>query len=612
MMQVTVPQGMGPGHQLQIQGASGPMLVTVPAGVGPGGVFQVKAPRMSGIAMAQPSTPMAQPVAMTAQPAAPIAQPVAQTAQPAAPIAQPVARTASAAGGGSMTSMTQQQVQVQVPVGLGPGAALKVAHPTAPGQHFQVVVPAGLKAGDVFAVALPAAPTTRALTDQDTVGGWLAPWITGSYEVEGQLFGQPHSVLAQMQGVPMVGVVPQSYRWERPTYGGHTADHPYMPEDGFEIPGVPCQLFVPGGTAPGQQVQFMGTPMQGLPTAPKPPDDEAVVQYEQLLAGATRIVIEDLRTSRRPTKEVSALRLSGSAGELGSLYLVVNGDPDAAGDGDPFWHFVPNMGATPLDAPAAVKRASCNAPYAGSAELRLSDGRVVMQLANPAWRAVQNVQWNSGRRPQVQMMDRADVVRVTDETELPPYSPWCCPLDALPRTHVSHPLSSDETLKRGYKQVAPTSINTKSYALGYFYCVTCPVCFVPCVAECQLHALMTVISPPDVHYQLQEVGTGRTVDGVLYSEKGMPYDMTETCGPAFASQTHGQGARDHGATGGLCRRSRIPTGDTLAFAERVPLQVRKDMLAVLVYRLTMASLDQFLFDSGGGGDTGDAPAHQSD
>jgi hypothetical protein len=109
---------------------------------------------------------------------------------------------------------------------------------------------------------------------------------------------------------------------------------------------------------------------------------------------------------------------------------------------------------------------------------------------------------------------------------------------------------------------------------------------------------MCFIRPPEVRYKLQEVRTGRTVDGVLYIEKGMLYESAEASGPAFANQAHGQGARDHGTEGGLGKRSRIPKGDTLVFAEHVPLQVRKDMLAVLVYRLTMASLDKFRWDFG--------------
>uniref|UniRef100_A0A7S3AS35 Phospholipid scramblase n=1 Tax=Haptolina ericina TaxID=156174 RepID=A0A7S3AS35_9EUKA len=43
-MQVTVPPGMGPGQQVQVNGPSGPFLCTIPQGVGPGYAFQVAVP----------------------------------------------------------------------------------------------------------------------------------------------------------------------------------------------------------------------------------------------------------------------------------------------------------------------------------------------------------------------------------------------------------------------------------------------------------------------------------------------------------------------------------------------------------------------------------------
>ena len=75
--------------------------------------------------------------------------------------------------------------------------------------------------------------------------------------------------------------------------------------------------------------------MVGVPTAPRPPDDTAVAQYEQLLAGVTRITVHDMRMHNEPTLEVAALRMfgktaSGNAGELGTLYLVIN-EPAANG-----------------------------------------------------------------------------------------------------------------------------------------------------------------------------------------------------------------------------------------------------------------------------------------
>merc|ERR1711904_255082 len=93
---------------------------------------------------------------------------------------------------------------------------------------------------------------------------------------------------------------------------------------------------------------------------------------------------------------------------------------------------------------------------------------------------------------------------------------------------------------------------------------------------------------PDVHYQLREVRSGNTVEGVLYTEKGRGY-----C-ERWGIYEHGRGATvvtsrklEHGETS-LARglgypRLIIPDGDELFFDEPVPLQVRKDMLAALVH-----------------------------
>jgi len=44
MLSVTVPAGVMPGQQLQVQAPTGPVLVQVPQGMGPGSVFQVQVP----------------------------------------------------------------------------------------------------------------------------------------------------------------------------------------------------------------------------------------------------------------------------------------------------------------------------------------------------------------------------------------------------------------------------------------------------------------------------------------------------------------------------------------------------------------------------------------
>lgn len=56
MMTVTVPPGVGPGQQLQIQTEQGPMSVVVPQGVAGGSQFQVQVP-VSQVVQAVPANP---------------------------------------------------------------------------------------------------------------------------------------------------------------------------------------------------------------------------------------------------------------------------------------------------------------------------------------------------------------------------------------------------------------------------------------------------------------------------------------------------------------------------------------------------------------------------
>ena len=477
-----------------------------------------------------------------------------------------------------------QQVQVQVPAGVGPGGAFLLSNPMAPGQMVQVIVPAGMKAGDTFAVTLPASqpqmvppqqqmmmpqqPTMIAQQPQYARVVPASQYAGGPPAGGPPAGGQTHQVAIQMQGVPTSVVIPATNsEGDRIGFsGGH---------DGFSVATANgrADLVCPRGSGPGQQLQFMSAPMVGVPTAPRPPDDTAVAQYEQLLAGVTRITVHDMRMHSEPTLEVAALRMfgktaSGNAGELGTLYLVIN-EPG------------PDVGVYNGDhgVVRCPEKVEC-----GSAELQLSDGRVVMQLCNPVWRGAQIAQEvdekkrNEWLRPEVQMMDREDLVRVTDETVLDDY---CCsensaPLEGLPQTRVSHPQSADETLKQGYQQVALASENSETTYRGKLGLFCCPIAF--CMAICCAPA-------PDVHYQLKEVRSGNTVEGVLYTEKGRGWFENHTV------YKHGRGAQVVRATGGLgYPRLIISDGDTLEFNECVPLQVRKDMLAVLVHRMTFNAL----------------------
>lgn len=73
MVQVQVPQGMGPGSQIQVNTAQGVMSVVVPQGVTPGQSFNFQLP----------AVPIAQAVVGTAVVAPVVAQPVAAVGQPA-------------------------------------------------------------------------------------------------------------------------------------------------------------------------------------------------------------------------------------------------------------------------------------------------------------------------------------------------------------------------------------------------------------------------------------------------------------------------------------------------------------------------------------------------
>mmetsp|Transcript_7636 Transcript_7636/g.17934 ORF Transcript_7636/g.17934 Transcript_7636/m.17934 type:complete len:93 (-) Transcript_7636:182-460(-) len=74
-MQVQVPQGMGPGSQMQVNTAQGIMSVTVPQGVMPGQCFTFQLP----------AAPVVQGVVGTAVVAPVVAQPAVAVGQPAPP-----------------------------------------------------------------------------------------------------------------------------------------------------------------------------------------------------------------------------------------------------------------------------------------------------------------------------------------------------------------------------------------------------------------------------------------------------------------------------------------------------------------------------------------------
>jgi len=128
------------------------------------------------------------------------------------------------------------------------------------------------------------------------------------------------------------------------------------------------------------------------------------------------------------------------------------------------------------------------------------------------------------------------------------------PLAVQLKTRVTHPQSADETLRQGCQLSAPGSINgaTKtcnmlSLLLAVPTCCAGPVCVHCCIA------------PPDVHFELQELRSGGAVEGARCTNKGRIFCEVNGC-----------------LTTGV--------GDTIDFSERVPLQVRKDTLAIVFYK----------------------------
>ena len=143
----------------------------------------------------------------------------------------------------------------------------------------------------------------------------------------------------------------------------------------------------------------------------------------------------------------------------------------------------------------------------------------------------------------------------------------CDPLKITTKTRVTHPQSADETLRNGYLRHAPSNINGDfSRASICQWLLGVPTC---CVGA----MLLSCCWSPVLNYQLQEVRSGSAVQGVRYTEKDKSALFSED--------------------------RRNPTGDTIEFSERVPLQVRKDALAIAVYTLTLEAAKPVFGGHGG-------------
>ena len=176
------------------------------------------------------------------------------------------------------------------------------------------------------------------------------------------------------------------------------------------------------------------------------------------------------------------------------------------------------------------------------------------------------------------MMDRDGSVYIRDQTVSTECPCFTSRLNT-PKTLVQHPESADEALKQGHRHMAPYGLNgtaDKCMLVRSMCCVVMPV----------LPTLYWFFCPfPNLHYQLQEVGTGRIVDGMRYTHKS---GTSPPCGSEF-------GKFDKQA------------GDVIEFTEHAPLRLRKDMLAAVVYRLAATTFEPPKPDD----DSGDAHRHES-
>ena len=277
-------------------------------------------------------------------------------------------------------------------------------------------------------------------------------------------------------------------------------------------------------------------------------DPAATTQYEQWLTSASRIVIRNQGGSKKPVVETSALDVygktaDGTTGFFGTLILEVSVDPEKKEKPNSSWGGIRN--AEPW--------------WVFRAELKLPDGRVVMDAANAGIKSTQGRSIDmdpscTEYKPDVQVMDRDGPVCMKDVT--PSFHVFefiCNPLADTSQTRVTHPQSADETLRQGYQLYAPGNINSATknrHALTML---------LGCATFCQLPLCLACCIPePSVNFELTELLSGSAVEGVRWSEEGRS-----------------------------CCHGRIPNGDTIEFSESAPLQVRKDVLAIAFYRLVL-------------------------
>ena len=276
-------------------------------------------------------------------------------------------------------------------------------------------------------------------------------------------------------------------------------------------------------------------------------DPAATTQYEQWLTSASRVVIRDQGGSKKPVVETAALDVygktaDGTTGFFGTLILEVSIDPEKKEKPNSSWNSIRN--AEPW--------------WVFRAELKLPDGRVVMDAANAGMNSTE-AQYDPMSRPVIdmQVMDRDGPVCMQDASpSFEGMDIFWNPLLSTSQTRVTHPQSADETLRQGYQLYAPENINgaiKNRHALDCLLGLPTLYCLPALYQFC--------IPAPGPNFELTQLHSGSRVEGARWSTKSRA----------------------------ACGQGRMPNGDTIEFAESAPLQVRKDMLAIAFYRLVLAA-----------------------
>ena len=229
-------------------------------------------------------------------------------------------------------------------------------------------------------------------------------------------------------------------------------------------------------------MELSSTKAVAITVPPDMPDTAALKEYEELLAGASRL----------------AIRNTGTPTECGGFCRCEPGEATITIDVDEKKGAL-IVGVKPPTADDAISDA--NYWYSQFAtELKLGDGRVVMDLKmdQPALRKATLFQGKYAP-PGVLAMDRDGPVRVTDETKRVGISVICRPFAGMPVTNVTHPQSVDEALRNGHQLTTPRSLNG-AYAC-FNTCCVCPLAWLTCCAGPVF--LMCCVPLPNLHSELK-------------------------------------------------------------------------------------------------------------